>query len=293
MINKDPALFYFWAHDNVEELKTDTCRDLVKRADIIFLEGVTPVVSISAEIERDFNNYSRDGVLSDKLRGTLEMGHDEQGKFLLDLTKGTPKRYVFEKYPDAPFDFALKEESSGTAFLKYSLEEAMEIREDFLMESMRYNVPREKAATGRIIALDGIVLVIFGAAHPDLQKMIARARPTEIHFPYPDYPVSYTNQEMADFRQTGVLDKELFLRGRMGAIARAAIKSISMSLRERELLAHAYAGIFPLDTMQEYPGYANFCISFSGVSPQDVFESFLKKEKMPLVPEMLEKMRKV
>jgi hypothetical protein len=294
MANKDPALFYFWAHDDAEDLKTDTCRELVRRADIIFNEGVTPDVSISTQIERDLNDCSRKGVLSDNLRRTLEANPEGPDAFLLSLTRGTCKRYVLEEYPEPSFGYEEEKAESRRAFLRYGLEEAMLRREDFLMASEAYNIPREKAAAVRIAALDGTVLAILGSAHPDVRKIVALSRPTEVHFPYPNYPRSYSGQESANFRQTGVLDQELFLRNAMEMIARAALNSNPLlSRRERETIANAYASLVPLDKIEQYPEYLNFCVSFASVSPQEVFESFLKKESLPLVPEMLAKIKKV
>jgi hypothetical protein len=294
MADNKPALFYFWSHDVIEELRTDTCKALVERADVIFLEGVTPDVSISAEIERDINNCSADGVLTDKLRGTLRSQAGEEIQFMLELTKGTPKRYVLEKYPEADFDFEREEAESNLGFLMYGLEEAMQLREDFFMKSRGYNIPKEKTAAGNIIAIDGTVLAIFGAAHPDIQKMVMRSRPTEVHFPYPDYPNSYNCQEMADFNRTGVLDKELFLRGAMEMVVNAALPiELQLSKREKNLLAYRYAGLIPVEKIAGYKDYLHFCISLSGASPAVIFESFLKKEGLPLVPEVLAEIRKV
>lgn len=106
----NPVLFYFWAHSNIEELKTPTLTELVKRADVIFKELVSSDMDITAEIEGDCNEYSLNGKISEKLRSQINHPASEEDRFLFGLTKGTNKRYRFERTKTAPFRWDRKKE---------------------------------------------------------------------------------------------------------------------------------------------------------------------------------------
>lgn len=287
MVN--PVYFYLWTHSEIEELKTPILEQLVRQADCIFLEDVSSDLAITTEIENDFNRYSQKGILAEKLRPAVSgpFPTDPAGAFLLNLTKGTTKRYVFEKTLEADFDYNGERDLSTFAFFKYHLGQALKIKQEFLQKSERYQQVRERDVAEQIVVIPETTLVLFGAAHQDLAEIVSRKRPTITHYPYPDYPLSYETKMMQAFRQTGSIDKELYLRCVMESIAEKALKGMFRESSITTLIANRYATILTPDQIADYSDYASTCsrlvISIDhSITQHTVFLSYLLRKSLPL-----------
>lgn len=161
----------------------------------------------------------------------------------------------------------------------------------YLTKTEDYQAERDKSVAKQISSIPGITLVIFGAGHPEIADRVAADRDIEIHFPYKDYKTSYDSQLRQLFRKTGKADVELFMRDLMDGLARAAIRRMSENgLTERELdsIADYYASTLKQDQIIAYVQYVNFAskIGMRGQDSGHIFESWLKRESLPLPKEI-------
>ena len=306
MEERDPALFYFWAHggsrnyDPMEELDTPTLHDLVDRADAVFLEFISSSLDGTGELEKDINEYVRTKEMPFKLRDAYDYQMRLEGKttaefFIADLLKGTSKRIVLEKTLAAPFDYNEESNMADMVFFAGSLEMAREARRRFLEVAEEYQGRRDRDVTEQIYAVPETVLVLFGAGHLEIEKRVAAKRPTEVHFPFYDYPVQFDTQLRIKYRETGELDEELFLRKYAEDMSRKGVGTRfgkSISSRETDLLAHHYASIFTPDQIIGLKDYFVSCRRMLyGISQDDIFDSYLKKEGITPVEEVLAGLR--
>lgn len=299
MENINPVLFYFWAHGSIEntkesmiELDTLILKKLIKRANIIFKEFITDDIETVYQIEKDWNDYISNGEMSETLRLCLDgQFPDTHTLYMAELMKGTNKRFVFEKSLEAPFDLEEENKNTNRAFLEYDLDRALEIKEEFLTESENYQIEREKSVSEQILAIPDTTLVIFGAGHPELEKEVANYRITETHYPYLDYPISYETQMRHEFRKTGKINKELYLRNMMEQITIKGVKE-NLKGREQDLVVHYYTSLLTPEQIIECRDYIVSCSRFLLVSKQDIFESYLKKESLPSIQEVLKTINK-
>jgi hypothetical protein len=286
---------------------------------VIFREFVTPrgMLHITREVEQDFNAYSQKGRLSPKFSGMLTHPESVEKRFLMDITKGTRKRYVLERSEAPDMNLDAEESRAVALFLRedVSLEAALQAMEGFLVRADGYEQRRESGVAEQIMSIPETTLVIFGAGHPDLERMVSsRRRPTEVHFPYPGYPLFYDVQMRMGFRQTTQVSIELCLRMVVERLALNALGNYdgkSISGTELNLLAHRYAALFSQDQILGYRDYLLRCRRLFGGSPLiampdtlvdaeqhhanngagDIFESYLSRNGLPPVKEVLARLR--
>lgn len=285
----NPTLFYYWIHDkeyNRDEFETQTLEGLIKRADVIFREFFEPRTDIVDEIEKDLNNYLLRRELSEKLR--LCLAHKnrlfDEDRYLYPLVKDTGKRFAFERlYQEYDGDMDQEDKESDLAFFKYPIQTAMQIKAEFLAKYLAFHVRRERDVIDQILAIPETVLVIFGLGHKGMEELVTD-RPTEIHYPEPNYRLHYQTIRDQIFRITGQLDKDSYLRELMETISRSSInKKYGNNLTPKELtkLSLFYADKLTQEQIIEFGEYANRC-SRLGFSTLDTFESFLKKDRLQL-----------
>jgi len=295
MQNQNPVYFYYWSHDlksiegleiNISELMTGTFTGLIRKSDVLFKEYVCSNQEIRAEIEDDFNNYIKKGLLPLKLEETIAT--DEETSFLLNLMKGTNKRVLFERSNEAPFDWNEEEDEVFNAFFRYPLNYFKGILKEYLTKTQNYSSERDKNTAEQIINIPETTLVLFGAGHPEIAEIVSSQRKTEIHFPYEDYPASYETQMTTLFRKTGEASVKLYAREIMERLARKATKQIlnnETNMRKLDLIASHYASSLTFEKIVGYTDYLSFAKTIylgGGNHSGDIFESWLKKEKLPL-----------
>jgi len=304
----NPALFYFWAHGSIgkgynpmDELDTPTFRTLINRSDSVFLEFVSPNLDGSRELERDLNEYIKTGEMPIKLRECYDYQIESQGEtgydfFIANLIQRTQKRIVLEKTLSAPFNFNEENDRASRAFFERSFNQALEAKRIFLEMNEKYQVPREIDVAEQISALPETTLVIFGAGHPQLERIVSAQRPTEVHFPYYNYNNGFATHLGMKYRETGEVNIELFLRSNAEGMVRKGINEKfrrSISSRETDLLAHHYASVLTPDQIVRYKDYTVFCKTMLvGINFTDILESFLKKESITPVEEVLAGLRR-
>ena len=302
MDDNNSILFYFWAHGGPEnynpmdELDTSTFHDLVARAQTLFFEFPSPDLSVTAALEADINEYLQ----TQRKPLRLQMAYDFQIRnlkrlsaefFAADLIKGTAKKVVLERTLEAPFDYLKESEKADLVFFESSLARALEARREFLAMSEEYQQARDRDVAKQICAFPETTFVLFGAGHPALaQRVAALGRPTEIHFPYPYYPCSFATQVRTKYRETGVLDQELFLREFAEGMACKGIDTLfgkKLSSREIDLLAHHYATSLTPNQILGFRDSLIFCKTMlSNVSYGDIFASYLQREHIAGVEEV-------
>lgn len=295
MAKRNPALFYFWAHSEIEELDTPTMKDVVAQSEIIFREFTVPKYDsnfeILSELERDLTCYSQTARLSKKMGSSVNNPEDI---LFLAQTKGTNKKYMFERtmqFEKSPGEIGLNERQIQISrkFLKEGLYAVKNEYTDFLKTSQHYHGERELAVANQIDAIQETVAVFFGAGHPKLERLVAEKRPTRVYFPYPDYKVSFDTQLNTKFDKEGVIDWELFLKARMEEIARAAVRKsygTNISQRELDLASVHYANIISGEKVKEYQEFLTFAIKFNQ-GPKEVFDAFLKRERLPAIEKVV------
>jgi hypothetical protein len=281
----NPALFYFWSHDAIEELTTETCETLVKRAGSVFLESSNPDISLIERIENSYNQYSLNGISPE----TLEAMKNLVAKFLVSLTQGTGKTFVFEKSLLSVPAYDKEDDASIAAFFNQDTRSALIAREFFLTWSEAEQKKREAAAVADICNMPDTPLVIFGVAHLALERMVSAQRPTEIYFPYKDYKIPYKAQERQFFRKTGTLNTELHAKVCIEGAIRMALREnyADVSRKNKEYIIHYYTERMQFDQIIRLKEYFVACSRFAGLAQGDVFESFLKKDNLPAVQEVL------
>lgn len=310
MDNANPALFYFWAHgtagDNYnpyDELDTPTLHGLVEKADTIFIEFISPHSDFQGtrELERDVNEYVKTGKMPLKLKMAYDHQMRVQGEptiefFIANLLQRTTKRIVLEKTLKASFDYYEEDHQVNLMFFESSLERAIDARKRFLEVGEKYQERRDHDVAEQIKTIPEMTLVLFGAGHPDIEKQVAAERPTEIHFPYPDYPLSFETKLRMAYRETGEVDQELFLRKHAEVMARAGIWARlgrSITSREIDLLSHHYAAALSTDQILSFRDYIISCRRMlAGISAGDIVESYFKRERLSLMEEVLVELRR-
>ncbi len=202
------VLFYFWAHDQLNEIKTGVLDDLVERADAALMEVVYPDQELIGVLERDLNDYIKTGSFSNvltKLTENCSSDDDSSSReredygsdamlFVAELMRGTKKRIILERNTFPSFDYLGEATSSLLIFLKKPLDFALKVRRDFLQRSAEYNAERERNVVDQVLKIRGTTLVTFGAGHGGLAKLVRDRRPVEVHYPYKNYPVKYACQ---------------------------------------------------------------------------------------------------
>ena len=295
--NQNPALFYFWAHSEIEELETQTFLDLVERADVLFVECVYPSYEIIDKFEKELNDYSQNGISTNEFRANfLTDAIDPMWPFILQSTKGSDKKYALERTITNFFDLNVLKGESDSAFFLYNLDTSLQMKRDFLSESCEYHIEREKDVAEQILDIPETTLVLFGTGHPELEKLVEHHRTTEIHYPYTEYITGhYINQMHQKFRRTGKIEPELYLRAMMEGIVRKALDVIhggGLDMVDLNFTIHHYAALFSPDQIVRYKDNLVSCFkSSAGANCGDIFESYLKKESLPPVEQVLEKVR--
>ncbi|MFH1500441.1 MAG: hypothetical protein ABIE22_00675 [archaeon] len=287
----NPALFYFWAHSEYNELDTEKARELIERADVIFEEHVSSDFAITDEIERDFKAFIERGIVSEKLAVSFLPDYlPNQTEFILGHARERGKRIVLERTLEADFDVNGGDEECIESFIyEEDWKRAFEMAKVHAKRNQIYQTKREADVAEQIVAIPETTMVLFGAGHPELEKRVATKRPTEVHFPYEDYPTSFDCQLNQKFRETGELDEELFFRRMMEGMALRAFKDLNggISSRVTDLTAYRYAEMLAPEQVLDYKNYMMSCSRFLGFSKLDIFESYLKKEGLPQIEEVM------
>lgn len=293
-MSQNAVLFYFWAHGRtddynpVDELNTPTFANLVARVDVVFQEFVSSDLDATGEIEKDWNTYIKTGILPEKLKGCISRDNPlEDYLFMTELMLNTNKRLVLERTLEADFNYNQENNQTTTAFFENTLEQALEATRRFLNKSQPYQEERERDITSQIIAIPATVLVVFGFGHPELEKRVAQYRPTEIHYPYEKYPLSFETELTLKFRETKQVDQELYLRDIAEQIARRAIGSRNLTSKCVDIISHHYAATLTTAQIIALGEYIVSCRKFIlGATPSAVFESYLAKENLPSIEEV-------
>jgi hypothetical protein len=297
MTEANPVLFYFWKHSRKQQLRTKTLENLVRRADIVFQEGVTEDLELTRAIERDLNTYIRTRKIPRQLQRAFDTEElSDNHKYLAGLMHGTGKRMKLERTIFPNFDYKTEAKGASVAFLLLDLETAHHLVEEFLEMAETYQEKREKKVAKQIVRIPKTTAVIFGAAHTELAKIVSRYRPVEIHYPYPGYITSYSTIMSQAYRQTKKLDMELFIRFNMESKALKAIEEgyrNKLDDRQIESLANFYASIMTQEQIIEFRDYLLSCSSLIiGMSDCAIFESYLKRRALPTIEEAVGKLNK-
>ena len=214
---KNPIRLYFWEHGpvngaNMDELDTPTLRNSVRDSDVVYLEFGSEDISATREIEHRINNHSRYGTQSIfDPNYTITPRFYEMMSLLMELTKGTDKRYIFEKTVGG-LDYDAREAELTKDFFEDDLEEAAAGYEFFLYDTEPWHMGRELRIAEDLLDIQASITAILGLGHLDIRDLLSPSRYTEALFPFRGYPEYNPVKLKRRFRRTGEVDWELFLK---------------------------------------------------------------------------------
>ncbi len=310
--------FYFTRHSRaVEELDTSLLKELIHKVHVIYhelpgnylptelLEGLPEELvqrvrrENHREFERGWNEYIASGKMSGLTGELFDLYADDSSTkalmFLANLMRGTGKRLFFERTTPPLFDYYKESAAPTDSFVLGKYDEAFKKVEAFLEKASEYETQREEEAADQLFSLLEPTLVIFGAGHRDLARRVSEKRPVEIHYPYKDYIWSFTDEMFEHYKKDKKFDREFFLRSEMEGMAKGVIETMygeTITSRELGLMIHYYSSSLTPEQIVTCNDYMISCLRLLvGISPGDIFESFIGKEHLPAPSQLLEKIR--
>ncbi len=283
----NPALFYFIEHDpNTSHLVTDKFKELVRRSEVLCVECVGSDLDQIREEETKWNECTASGDLSQF--PTIAPPFSSLGYLLA----GSGKRIVLEKSLKPEWDHGEVYQQFCLAFYDATLERAFEIAQAALGRIIPYHQEREARVAQDLTGITEKTLIIFGLAHRPLADIVASIRPVEVHTPFEDSNLPIECLVMDNFRKTGKLDRELYMRSVLEASLLKAIEGYrSYNRAEKERIAAEYVKLFTTDQIIALrDAYLRLQDQHPRATIGDAFERFVQKNNFPTVPDMARKL---
>ncbi len=291
---QNPVSFYFWAHNQPGELNKELLERLIMQNDTVYVESATGTIEereTVQSLENDLNTYLQKDIINEGFDERLcLLNRDWFHKFLIGTIKGKNKRILYERSDPGGSRLGNLDALTDEACLSIPFNMALELKEKYLICERDYNLRREAQVIGHLREHPEALLVFFGAAHLGLVSKMERQRPCRVYFPYADYPTRYCVQLRMVFEKEGEIDRDLYRRSAMERLVRKTLyeKYKKISARQTNNTAHTIAKILSLDKILEFIEYLHRCSSLCGGRETDMLESFLQKESLPSIPEVLE-----
>ncbi len=253
MADRKPVLLHFWNHEELEEIQTDAFRDLVKRADTLFLEDCShDCDNAKLDIETEFAAYLNSGILGPILNAALSSKDLQARKmaFFMQACAGSGiKSVVMERVIAKPYDLddKINKETIEAFFNLLDVREACRRRETYLRKDQRYQGARDRAISNQLAEADGSVVAVLGLEHtPVYDLLLKRGRGAEKRLPCRDYPEPFLVKSKLSYRRTRKIDIDLYARSCVESLLRGDIDRAYRGIwtsRERVLVATFYASI--------------------------------------------------
>lgn len=245
-------------------------------------------MEIIHDIEKYWNHYVSTGIFPPSKYVTTPSSQNHQRLvFLSDSMRNNNARLVLEKFV-SDMDFDRRKKEVKEAILNSSLDYAIKLQERFSFDLGKIQSEREERVVEDLYSLSEPTLVIFGVGHPTLVESVSANRRVEVHYPFSPYNDFYDTLMQLQFRKTGRIDRDLFLRSYMQELVYLVLKdSMNLSPRENLLVASHYASTLGQTNIVEFFDYYRSTRDFLvGVNDKYVIESFLAKNHYPSIEEV-------
>ena len=306
----EKVLWYFDTHmDELHTFNTPTFQNLVRRADVVYMELVRQEYipySFYEELEQNWNDCLRTGDFSQVIV-------PNSWRIMSLLRKVQGKKLIIEKGDPPEFDHSDMLYRSIDCFFTGSLEEAYITSSHCFKRVYDYHRLRERKVGDDITRTSGTVLVTFGGAHEDsLVSCVNGETPYEVHHPYTNWG-TFPGKEIFHIMSQGEdPTQRILFQNAMHAVMETWIGDICphFSNNERRIVVGQYISL-PHDTLiglrervlqrrerivngTKQSGRRNSLTSREYANnalrrlPRSVLNEFCRAENIPNVEELLE-----